>query len=127
MGHYNFLANSNDGFLRSHAASYPDARSGTNTAIIDVVTGGNELDAGQWFDVGVNWLTEAFQEWSYTVPPSTDIVTSACYRIHGLMHVPTGDPWTLECREKDWGGTLTSADWTSGDNTDDLPLLAQFP
>lgn len=132
MGHYNFLANSNDGFLRSGSTGvYLDARAGNNTAVVEVQNGLTELHAGQFFNAGtgLNFLTETFLEFTHTPVPTSDLCTSACFKLHGLVHTPVGDPWSLEVREKDWGGTVTAADWIPGANlTSDAPnLLAEFP
>jgi hypothetical protein len=132
MGHYNYLANSNDGYIQSNAVLYDDARSGSGTAVVTAVNGSTDLLAGQWFTgtpgTGTNRLDEAFLEFTHTPVPTTDLCTSACFKLHQFTHTPSGDPWSLEVREFDWGGTVTAADWVPGASIGSSApnLLAEF-
>jgi len=127
MPNGDLLSNANDGFLNSHTASYPDARSGSGTAVIDVYNGNPTLEFGQFFGGGLNYLTETFQEFTLTPVSSNEFCTSSWYSFQGFNRTPNGDPWSAEVRENDWGGTVEAADWVSGDNIPSKTLLAEFP
>lgn len=132
MTRYNILANSNDGFLRSSATVVDDAQEGSGgDFIMEVQTGLTVLHAGQKYEPsnGRTYVTQAFQEFTHTVVPTTDMVTSACYKLHGLEHVPSGDPWSLQVRTaSDWnGGEVLAGDFVAKSGLPALDLLAEFP
>ncbi len=130
MGHFNFLANANDGTLRSRATTPGDAQEGSGgDQTFDPPEFNEQLIAGQNRNGTITDAAQYFQEFSYTTVASGQMVTSAAYMLYGPGHVPSGDSWSLEIRDDtDWDGTtLTTGDWVSATNLPTLDLLAEFP
>lgn len=132
MTRYNVLANSNDGFLRGSATVVDDAQEGAGgDFVMEVQNGLTVLHAGQKYEPsnGRTYVTQYFQEFTHTVPAATEMVTSACYKLHGLEHVPTGDPWSLQVRDaSDWdGGDPVASDFVGKSDLSGFDLLAEFP
>lgn len=130
MGRYNYLADSTDGFLRHSSATLSDAQDGTGTdSAMEVLNGLTELHFGQKYEPsnGRVYVTQTFQSYDFTPVPSTELVTTACYKIQGSPHLPAGDPWSAEVRDYDWGTSLSGTDWVAGPAIPEKPLVAQFP
>lgn len=129
MSRYTLRANANDGGVFSYDPNYFAARAGTGTKVANDLPI-TLLGAGQWFNVGIYWLRQSFMEWSHTPVPPDELCTSAAHVFEGFEHLPTGDPWSLEVREFDWGGgAVTDGDWVPGANITAVApnVLATYP
>lgn len=127
MTRYTFKSNPNDSTIRSLDANYIAARAGSNLDANDILP--TVAGAGQFFD-SINFvLRQGFLEYSHTQIPTTELATNAALIFEGFEHLPVGDPWMLEAREYDWGGTVTDSTWVPGnDITNVAPsMIASYP
>lgn len=120
MAVYSYLSNANDGYVSSNKQD----DSGTPAAH----TGGTTLSVGQLGISSTAWdVYQGLTEYSHAAVPATELATSASMALQDLAHTPSGDSWSLEVRDFDWGGTITAADWVPAANIPDHTLLCEFP
>lgn len=128
MGRYAYKSNANDGAVISYDVDYQKARAGTGTKQANDL-GARLTGAGQWYDAGTWWLRQAFLEYSHTPIPTTELCTTASIVFEGFEHYPSGDPWSLEVRGYDWGGSVSESTWVPAANITSVApeVLAAYP
>jgi hypothetical protein len=110
-----------DGRVESEHATYTTARSGanqsSNNSAATMIVG--QTVSGNYF------IDEGFLDFDTSSIPDTDTIDSAVLSLFGQSNESTTD-FTIEARLKDWGGTLTTADWVAGASLGALTLLATY-
>lgn len=109
-----------DGRVQNTHATYATARSGGGT--FGVTTAANGGDLGQVYS-GVDYsCRETFFEFD-TSAIGSDTVTDVEFATTYSLNLTTTD-FIGECRIKDWGGTLNSADYVAGADLGSYTLVA---
>lgn len=111
-----------DGDILSTSTTYSTARSGTGYS---VDTAGSSAQIGQLLDGADYYCYEAFFDFDTSSIPDTDNVSAVALALDGNFDNSTTD-FTMQARTKDWGASLTSADWVAGASLGGLTLLATF-
>lgn len=114
-----------DGQILSSNATYSNAREGTGT--ISANTTGANQNVGQRLFAGTYTCWELFFNFDLIgagIPAST-VATSASLTFDINNDLSTTD-FTLEARTKDWGASLTTADWVAGSAQSGQQLLASI-
>lgn len=99
---------STDGAIYSVDANYTTARTGP----ADYVSTGTAMYYGQNANDGQFGIHEGFVGFTYTQPPTTEVVTSAVFKFWSLTQLATGIARDMELRGYAWSaGGLTVSDW----------------
>lgn len=111
-----------DGHVRSRNATYSTARAGSTLLADDTST---TFTVGQRLAAGTYFLFEGFLRYDLFAAGllSTDTVSAATLELYLTADNSTAD-FNLECRERDWGTSLTTTDWVAGGSLSGLTLLA---
>jgi hypothetical protein len=80
---------------------------------------------GQTFATPNYTIYEGFYQFDTSGIGDTDTIDSAVFSLHGHTDNSVTD-FTINCRLKDWGTGLTTADWVAGADLSALTLLATF-
>lgn len=131
MARRTVVPNSNDGYIRSHGGVGSPAG---NIAIAQAGTGDKEVSAadthlwaGQWrSSASFVEVEQSFVEYGHTAVPATELCTSAGVWFSAAS-TPSGDAWSLEMREKDWGGSLAADDFVPKADIQALSIIAEWP
>ena len=109
-----------DGELISSDANYTNARNGSNLATIGPADGVSLL--GQQLQSGTYKAWEYFMEFTISGIAATEKVVSAYFDVFNIYSIgaPARD---IEIRERDFGASLTTADWVPGGTLGSLSLL----
>ena len=111
-----------DGYMWGYSTTYATARSTVIGA--SVVTTDSYSYVGQLF-TGANFQCwEAFESFDTSSVDDDGTMTSATLSLYN-SYDNTSTDFTVEARIKDWGATLTSADWVSG-NPADTPSIDDY-
>jgi hypothetical protein len=114
-----------DGWIDSQdsSSSYATARTGGTLAAESAAT---------TFNVGQNYnglstysCREGFLSFDTSAITDTDVVSVIVLDVWLVTDTSTTD-FTLEARERDWGASLTTADWVSGASLSGLTLMASI-
>lgn len=109
------------GYQESDHATYATARSGTVIVTNqDGVTG--YFIAGQATGYAV---FQSYVSFDTSVIPDDAVISSVELSIYAYGDTSTTD-FTIQARLRDWGATLTSADWVAGANQSSDTLLATY-
>ncbi|MEU8195245.1 hypothetical protein AB0C10_15840 [Microbispora amethystogenes] len=109
-----------DGRIESGSSSYSTARAG-GTFI--VTTSDVTRYIGQWFSGSTYYCYQGYVSFDTSAIADTDDVTAVSLAMWLVTDDSVTD-FTLEAREKDWGASLTSADWVAGASLSGLTLMA---
>jgi hypothetical protein len=116
---------SNGWLLSDPSTTWADARAGSGTIYLYDGTNGYLRMGDNWYG-GTNYeCAETFLNFDTSAIPDTDVVTSAVLSLYGHEDA-CYEAWTAQVRLKDWGDTLSTADFVAGANLSALPLLATF-
>jgi hypothetical protein len=120
-----------DGDIGSQDPTYATARSGAGLSANTTDPGDVAFrpTVGQTFDTSYRCY-EAFYRFDTSSIPDDDVVDSATLSIYGLLDQSTTD-FIIQARAFDFGDTLTTADWRSGNpagagSLDEYTLVATF-
>lgn len=120
MAEITFYAEASDGYLESNGLDYATTRNGSNPTVSSNLV----LQAGQR-----NVNDEEFFVWeaflNFDLSGHTGTPTSAALSLW-LISDSGGTDFTVEARARDWGDTLTGADWVPGGDLAGLTLLASI-
>ena len=113
-----------DGLCSSYNTDYAVARATVNASNNNQYT----LDVGQQYTSSYYYCFESFVGFDTSSIGADATVTLATLSLYGKEDTSLTD-FTLEARIRDWGGTLTTADWVSGTpadtpSLDELTLVA---
>lgn len=112
-----------DGVIQSTSAVYLTMRSGSTLVAVDAGTVGF---IGQQQYAGLNYEGyETFLDFDTSVIPDAAVITTAVLSIHNDFSDQTSSAFVVQARLRDWGATLTTADWVAGASLAALTLLAQ--
>ena len=120
-----------DGSVRSGGDDYvyASARSG---AALYAATGGTVETFGQmdWSYQGDYWVDQ-FLVYEFFLSFDTSALTSGATVSAAVLRVTSADDrtttdFTIEARLRDWGATLTTADWVAGASLSGLTLLGSY-
>jgi hypothetical protein len=112
-------ASAADGRIESDSPTYATARAGNNL----VASAANTTDVhGQW-EFFNRRCYEAFLSFDTSGIPDGDTVSAATLDLYGQNDGSTTD-FVSEARTKDWGASLTTADWVAGADLGSLTLQA---
>lgn len=118
-----FYANTEDGRIESFTnGSYDSARAGTGLAASSTET---SYWVGQTYSGGFYSIKEAFLSFNTSAIGDSDTINAASLSVYGATDSSTTD-FTIQARTKDWGASLTTADWVAGADLGALTLLATF-
>lgn len=106
-----------DGYIRSASGTYSTARSGGGTLSADTT---GDLYVGQSISGGTTY--ECWQSGLLFLSMPRFPVTSATLSLYMTGYSNVG--YTEEVRVKDFGGTITTADWVAGANLGNNTLVA---
>lgn len=110
-----------DGEVNSTSSTYSTARAGGSTK--------GTSTAWNWMTIGQAtgyWCYESFVGFDTSSIGADATVTAATLYLGGGTDYSTTD-FTIEARKKDWGGTITTADWVPGANLSGYSLCATYP
>lgn len=116
------LAPALDGHINSQDVVYGTARTGSNLTVSTTSVTGSP---GQNLVATVNHINEIFFSFDTSSIPDDATVTSAELHLFGSADNSTQD-FVLEVRVRDWGDTLTTADWVSGASLGSLGLIGSL-
>jgi hypothetical protein len=111
-------ADTSDGYVTSLESVWATARSTASGAF-----GGSTLLIGNAYSAGNYKCREGFVQFN-TSGVGTDTVSAATLSLWGTWGGSLVAGYVLEARIKDWGTSLTTADWVAGDSLGDLTLVA---
>jgi hypothetical protein len=111
-----FYSNTADGRVSSYDATYATARAG---AALNADSAGSTMPLGQF---GTYNCYESFISFD-TSTIGTDEISSATLSLYAYGDNSVTD-FTCHARLKDWGASVTTADWVAGADLSSLPLLA---
>ncbi len=133
MPTYTIYASASDGEVNSDdtTPNYLNMRAGTGSP--GLVAGGT-ASANQFvynsFEATKSASTylarQYFHEYDTSGIPVSETVTSVVFSLYGSAKAGSNN-LTVETYAYDWGGSLTTADWTAGASIGALSLLATFP
>lgn len=115
-------AKTSDGYLDSYSDTYSIARAGTG--YIQVFTGVNAVQTGQWNNDGTYHIYEAFLQYDTSAIPDYAYVESVKEELYLANDFTFSSNFIEEVRSYDWGDTLTAADWVAGANLGNYTLLS---
>ena len=115
-------ADAADGYIQSSNATYATARAGSTLV---ATTAGTSVNVGQHLNAGVYFCYESFFSFDTSSIADTDTVSAVVLGLKGTFDQSLTD-FTMNARTKDWGATLTTADWVAGADLGALPLLGTF-
>lgn len=119
MATYTVYSTTADGLLESNHGTYSTARAGANLAAN--TTGTIQANGQREF---FNYrIYEFFVGFDTSAIPDGATVSSATVSLYGQSDSSSTD-FTSQARLKDWGGTLTTADYVAGADLSSLTLLA---
>jgi len=105
---------------------YAVTRSGTGV-VLEAVTGlivaVGQLGAASFY--WVFWVYEGFLGFDTSSIPDTDTVSAAVLRVTSYADYSTTD-FDIQARLRDWGTTVTTADWVAGADLSGLTLLGSY-
>ena len=119
------------------SADYSAARSGTSS--LDAYTTYTGISVGQahtdssWYDSDLGewvyseqfWVDESFLSFDTSALTSGATVSAAVLRVTSYTDVSTTD-FDIQARLRDWGTSLTTADWVAGADLSGLTLLGSY-
>jgi len=108
------------GFIQSGSATYSLARSGGDT--VDAITSG-DVQSGQFPQGASYFCLEVFLAFDTSSIPADATISSVVLSLDGVFDLAT-QAFTHEVRVRDWGTSLTAADWVAGANLSALTRLA---
>ena len=108
-----------DGYIAGQNATYATARSTAYAAYPTSLNGW----IGQLWDETDYYTYELFLDFNTSSVGSGSTVTTATLSLYGKAYQADPD-FTVEARIRDWGGTLTTADWVAGASLGDYTLVA---
>lgn len=111
-------ATTNQGYVRSQASNYSNARAGSGSKTLNQTT--LQLP-GQQFLGGVHYIDEAFLE--FDTSTITGTITSVVLKVY-ITNVYADNSFTCQARLYDYGTSLTTADWVPGADVSGDTLLA---
>jgi len=112
-----------DGRVRCSNATYTTARSGGGTFATD--TTATYMEVGQELFGGVYYCYEGFLQFDTSSIPSDATITSATLELYVVAaNTSSSGAGILNVRVKDWGTTVTSADWVAGASVSGQTLVA---
>lgn len=125
MATVTIYGNTNDGFISSSSTTYLTARSGGGSFSTD--TSSTTFNVGETYNgiTSTYTLYEGFIEFS-TSAANIVSATSATLDLYLDTRSITNSQ-TFYVRQRDWGGTVTTADWVSGGSLSALTLAASYP
>jgi hypothetical protein len=117
-------SDTSDGEIRSQDSTYASARSGAFLVANSTHTGEEGgANAGQYL-IGDYYCYQGFYAFD-TSSIGTGTVTAVVFSLYGFYDGSATD-FTIECRLKDWGASLDTADFVDGASLSGLTLLATF-
>lgn len=119
------FAGTADAYVVSEDFNYSTARTGPGTLFFDVVDDNNHW-VGQISDSGLYDCIEAFISFDTSAIADSDTVSGVSLDLWLLTDSSTGADFTVEAREKDWGASVTTADWVAGGSLGGLTLMASI-
>lgn len=122
MPSHTFFSGTADNRIQADGSTYAIARAGTSTLTAGTVTDTNRATAGQQEFFGYRWWSFFFA-FDTSAIDDTDTVDSATVSIYFHTDSSSTD-FTIEIREKDWGASVTTADFVAGASLSGLTLLA---
>ncbi len=118
-----FNTSTADGRLRCSNATYATARSGGGTFATD--TTATFTECGQELFGGVYYCYEAFWDFDTSSIPADAVITSATLEVYVVsLNTTSSAAGILRARVKDWGASVTSADWVAGASVSGQTLVA---
>lgn len=122
-GNQTFYPSAQAGYVESQSyVDEPTANSGGGSLF---TTTGSLIRVGFYYTAGEEWeffdYLEGFIDFS--LASLTGTVNTASLSL-GLAFDASALDFTVQARTKDWGSTLTEADWVPGSSLSALPLLA---
>jgi hypothetical protein len=103
----------NSGYIDSSSSIYSTARAGSNLTALTANTTGNIAYSGQMMSGGAFNVFQTFLEFNTTSIPANATINSAQLWIQ-VVDVQTSIAMTFTVRSRDYGPTLTFADWVAG-------------
>jgi len=108
--------------------AYPPARAGTGSDLFDYLGVSSTLAyvgqyCGTWAYVPYVW--ETFLGFDTSSIPDGDTVSAAVLRVTSYADSSTTD-FDIQARLRDWGTTVTTADWVAGADLSGLTLLGSY-
>jgi hypothetical protein len=113
------FADAADGRVRANHATYANARTGSGATMYSDTTSGYY---GQ--DLGF-YANEYFVSFDTSSIPDDNVVSNPVLSLTYFEN-SSDTNFIAQARLYDWGATLTTADWVSGDDLSSLPLLATW-
>jgi hypothetical protein len=118
MATYTINATTNQGYVRSQASNYNNARAGSGSKSL---TQSTSQVAGQQFLGGVHYIDEAFLE--FDTSTITGTISSVVLKVY-ITNIYADNSFTCQARLYDYGTSLTTADWVPGADVSGDTLLA---
>jgi hypothetical protein len=114
-----------DGRLRNSNATYLTARSGGGTFATD--TTATFAEVGQELSGGIYYCYESFFDFDTSIIPVGATIASATLEGY-VVSVSTGSSTAaiVRARIKDWGASITTADWVAGASLSGQTLVAHM-
>ena len=112
-------ADAADGYLESLDGTYSTARAGAGLSANTTGT----LIVGQEESGGIYGVYESFVNFDTSAITDSDMITAALLEL-GLSADQSTTDFTCQARTRDWGATLTTADFVAGASLGALTLLA---
>ena len=111
-------ATTNQGYVRSQASNYNNARAGSGSKSLTQTT---SQVAGQQLLGGTHYIDEAFLE--FDTSTITGTISSVVLKVY-ITDIYADNSFTCQARLYDYGTSLTTADWVPGADVSGDTLLA---
>lgn len=118
---YAYQDGDQDGTIRSSSTSYSAALNGTGT--FDIYAAQGDLGVGQWRSGSTYRLYQTFLDFGYTAA-SDAVPVTATFVLTGISSAATNVKRSIEFRQYNWGGTITTGNWRTPSQLNSATLLA---